>query len=370
MICLIVIAAAMTLFAQQNVRIKDVAHVSGVEDLQVYGYGLVVGLDQSGDRYQTIFTEQSVLNMLRNMGISLPEKHLRLRNVAAVMVTGILAPFKRKGTKLDITVSSMGDATSLEGGTLILTALQGPDGATYASAQGPLATGGYDVQNRGLTRVKKNHSLVGRIPDGAIVQREYNFNILNAKDLSLSLSNPDFSSAVSLAQSINSAFKTDLAAKAIDAATVTLDFSVLAQDSINKSLDLISFIAKVENLEFTVSSQAKVVVNERTGTIVAGGQVRISQVAVSHGSIKVEITNRPEVVQPQPFSLTGTTERLVNPETVVEEKDADMVVLNATATVSDLAQALNSVGAAPRDVIAILQAIKQAGALQAQLVIM
>ncbi|MBN1130582.1 MAG: flagellar basal body P-ring protein FlgI [Chitinispirillaceae bacterium] len=369
-IWLVTALMATTLFAQQNVRIKDVAHISGVEDLQLYGYGLVVGLDQSGDRYQTIFTEQSVLNMLRNIGISLPEKHLRLRNVAAVMVTGTLAPFKRKGTKLDITVSSMGDATSLEGGTLILTALQGPDGMMYASAQGPLATGGYDVHNRGLTRIKKNHVLVGRIPDGAIVQREYNFNILNNKELSLSLSNPDFSSALSLAQSINSAFKSDNVAKAIDAATVTLNTSAIVSSGDTMSADIVSFISKVENLEFTVSSQAKVVVNERTGTIVAGGQVRISQIAVSHGSIKVEIANRPEVVQPNPFTLTGTTEKIVNPETVVEEKDADMVVLDATATVSDLAQALNSIGVAPRDVIAILQAIKQAGALQANLVIM
>ena len=364
--------ASTAAVGQQGVRIKDVAHISGLEDVQLYGYGLVVGLDGTGDRYQTIFTEQTVTNMLRNIGISLPEKHLRLRNVAAVMVTGTLAPFKRKGTKFDITVSSIGDATSLEGGTLILTALQGPDGTAYASGQGPLATGGYDVSNRGLTRVKKNHVLVGRIPDGAIVQREYTFNLLNGKDLSIALTNPDFSSAISMAQSINKEFKRTSgapAARAADAATVLLSYDRLIQDSAYANLDIVEFISRVENLSFAVSSQSRVVVNERTGTIVAGGQVRISEIAVSHGGVKVEIVNNPEVVQPKPFTL-GETVKTANPQAVVEEKDADMVVLGGTTTVSDLAQALNSLGVSPRDVIAILQAIKQAGALQAQLVIM
>jgi flagellar P-ring protein precursor FlgI len=288
------------------------------------------------------------------------------------MVTSTLAPFKRKGTKFDITVSSLGDATSLEGGTLILSPLQGPDGNVYASAQGPLATGGYDIRDRGLIRIKKNHVVVGRIPDGAIVQREYNFNLLNGKDLSLSLTNPDFTSALSMVQSINAEFKRSPGsplAKAVDAATVTLDFALLSKDSTYRFMGPVELISKIENLSFTVSSQAKVVVNERTGTIVAGGQVRISQVAVSHGGIKVEIINQPEVVQPQPFTL-GKTETIPNPQAVVEEKPADMVVLNGTTTVSDLSQALNSLGVAPRDVIAILQAIKEAGALQAQLVIM
>jgi flagellar P-ring protein precursor FlgI len=372
-ICVYLIAImSITAIAQQGVRIKDVANISGLEDIQLLGYGLVVGLDGTGDKSQTVFTTQTVINMLKNMGISLPEQHLRLRNVAAVMATSTLAPFKRKGTKFDITVSSLGDATSLEGGTLILTPLQGPDGNVYASAQGPLATGGYDVRDRGLIRIKKNHVVVGRIPDGAIVQREFSFNLLNGKDLSLSLTNPDFTSALSMVQSINAEFKRNPGtplAKAVDAATVALDFGLLSKDSIYRFMGIVEFISKIENLSFTVSSQAKVVVNERTGTIVAGGQVRISQVAVSHGGIKVEIINQPEVVQPQPFTL-GKTETIPNPQAVVEEKSADMVVLNGTTTVSDLSQALNSLGVAPRDVIAILQAIKEAGALQAQLVIM
>jgi flagellar P-ring protein precursor FlgI len=310
--------------------------------------------------------------MLKNMGIELPDRHMRVRNVAAVMVTGHLAPFKRRGTRFDITVSSLGDATSLEGGTLILTPLQGPDGQVYASAQGPLATGGYDIRNRGLTHVKKNHVLVGRIPDGAIVQREYQLNVLDAHDLSLSLFVPDFTSAVSLAEALNEHFleryKLPIAA-AEDASTVSLNYTVISRDSLRNFMSLVEFISEVENVTFEQAVAAKVVVNERTGTIVAGGNVRLTEVAVTHGGVKVEIVNIPEVVQPQPFSM-GASTVIPNPEMVVEEKESEMVVLNGTTTVSDLAQALNSLGVSSRDVIAILQALKEAGALQAQLVIM
>ena len=368
-IVLMVICSTM---AQQLVRVKDVASLTGLEDVQLFGYGLVVGLAGTGDRTQTIFTEQTIGNMLKNMGIELPEKHIRVRNVAAVMVTGTLTPFKRKGTRFDVTVSSMGDATSLEGGTLILTPIQGPDGKIYASSQGPLATGGYDIRDIGLTHIKKNHVLVGRIPDGAIVQQEYAFNLLDGRDLSISLFDPDFTSALSLSKSINTEFNRPQnlpLARAIDAATVELDYRLLSRDSINNYINLIEFISKVENLSFAIATNAKVVINERTGTIVAGGEVKISQIAVTHGGVKVEVVNMPEVIQPQPFSL-GRTEVIPNPEQVVEEKDAELVVLDGTTTVSDLAQALNSLGVTPRDVISILQAIKEAGALHAQLVIL
>lgn len=369
---LLILAAVSSLSAQQAVRVKDVASLTGLEDIQLFGYGLVVGLAGTGDRNQTIFTEQTISNMLKNMGIELPEKHMRVRNVAAVMVTGTLTPFKRKGTRFDITVSSMGDATSLEGGTLILTPIQGPDGQIYASAQGPLATGGDDIRDRGLTHIKKNHVLVGRIPGGAIVQREYVFNALDGRDLSLSLSNPDFTSALSLAQTINREFNRTSnlpLARAVDAATVLLDYRLLTQDSIRNYIDVVEFISRVENLSFEVAKAARVVINERTGTIVAGGEVKISEVAVTHGGVKVEVVNIPEVIQPRPFSM-GQTVEVPNPEVVVEEKDMEMVVLDGTTTVSDLAQALNSLGVSSRDVISILQAIKEAGALHAQLVIL
>jgi flagellar P-ring protein FlgI len=359
-----VVISAAVLVSAQGIRIKDVASVSGLEDVQLFGYGLVVGLAGTGDRNQTVFTEQTIVNMLKNMGVELPERHIRVRNVAAVMVTGQLAPFKRKGTKFDVTVSSMGDATSLEGGTLILTPIQGPDGQVYASAQGPLATGGYDLRDRGLTHIKKNHVSVGRIPGGAIVQKEYQFNVLNSDNLSISLHSPDFSSAVSMAQSINTQYGVTGLAKATDAATVELDMA-----RTGGGVSPMEFIARVENITFEVASTAKVVINERTGTIVAGGTVRISQVAVTHGGVKVEVVNLPEVIQPVPFAL-GRTEVVPNPAMVVEEKDTEMVVLDATTTVSDLAQALNSLGVTPRDIIAILQAIKEAGALHANLVIL
>lgn len=367
---IILSACIMYCYASSGVRIKDVANISGLEDLQIYGYGLVVGLDGTGDRSQTVFTAQTVVNMLKNMGIELPAQQIRVQNVAAVMVTGILKPFKRKGTRFDITVSSMGDATSLEGGTLLLTTLQGADGAIYGSAQGPLSTGGYDVKYKSLVYLKKNHVLVGRIPDGAVVQKEYLFNALDNKELSLSLTSPDFSSAVSMANAINQEFKsisTNIA-KAVDPATVTLNFDAIARDSIRNYIGVVDFISKVENITFLASSQARVVVNERTGTIVAGGEVKISEVAVSHGSIKVEVVNAPEVVQPVPYNPSSAI--TPGPSVSVEEKAPEMVVLKGTTTVSDLSQALNSLGVSPRDVISIFQAIKEAGALQGQLIIM
>ncbi|MBD3319601.1 MAG: flagellar basal body P-ring protein FlgI [Chitinivibrionales bacterium] len=358
--------------AQQRVRVKDVSVVDGLEDLQLYGYGLVVGLAGTGDRQQTIFTTQTVTNMLKNMGIELPDKYMRLRNVAAVMVTGTLKPFLKTGTRFDVTVSSLGDASSLEGGTLILTALQGPDGVVYASAQGPLATGGYDIRNRGLTHIKKNHTLAGRIPDGALVQRQYELEPLRAAEISISLHTPDFTAASTMAKAINERFSEYTAspiARAVDAATVFLNYDLIARDSIRNKMNLIEFISLVQNTEFDVSSQARVVVNERTGTIVAGGAVKISEIAVTHGSIKVEIVNRAQVVQPQPFTL-GQTTTIPNPEIVIDEKDPELVVLDNTSSVSDLAHALNSLGVAPRDVIAIFQAIKEAGALHGQLIIL
>jgi flagellar P-ring protein FlgI len=268
-------------------------------------------------------------------------------------------------------VSSIGDATSLEGGTLLLTPLAGPENGVFASAQGPLATGGYDVRYKGAAYMKKNHVLVGRIPDGAIVQKEYVFNVLDGRDISLSLSSPDFTSAVSMASAINTAYKSATlpVAKALDAATVKLSYEAFIRDSLRSLTSLAEFISKIENVTFAVSSQARVVVNERTGTIVAGGNVKISEVAVTHGGIKVEVINNPEVVQPTPLT-TGTTTIVPNPDITIEEKSPEMVVLKGTTTVSDLAQALNSLGVTPRDIISIFQAIKEAGALQAQLVIM
>ncbi len=369
----IVLLLTFSLLAQA-VRVKDVSNINGVEELQIFGYGLVVGLAGSGDRANTVFTAQTVKNMLKNMGIELPNQQISLQNVAAVMVTSTLDPFKKRGTKLDITVSSIGDARSLEGGVLIMTPLQGPDGRIYASAQGALSTGGYDIRNRGISQVKRNHVLVGRIPDGAIVQDEYAFSQLNSATLAVSLNQPDFTSAVSMATAINgylvSQFNvTSAIAKADDAATISLDFQTAQKEITGKPVNLAEFISFVENVNFEISMPARVVMNERTGTIVAGSNVKISEIAVTHGGIKVEIVNRTEVVQPQAFTM-GESITIPNPEQVVEERDMDMVVLGETATVADLAQALNSLGVSSRDVISIFQAIKEAGALQGKLIVM
>jgi len=375
---ILTVILALTLLAApalsaQNVRVKDVAAVSGLEDVQIFGYGLVVGLAGTGDRNTTVFTTHTMRNMLKNMGIELPEKQMMLRNVAAVMVTGTLNPFKKQGSRLDVVVSSIGDARSLEGGTLILTPLQGPDGVSYASAQGPIATGGYDLRDRGMAQMKKNHTLVGRIPDGAIVQSEYKFNNFNGINLALSLNQPDFTSAVTMAKAIDGYLVgefgfTKKIASAADASTITIDFQS-AQQQMQGGVGLAEFISYVENVTFNVAMAARIVVNERTGTIVSGGNVRISEVAVTHGGIKVQIVNRPEVIQPVPFTF-GQSVTVPNPEMVVEEKEMDMLVLNETTTVGDLADALNSLGVSSRDIISIFQAIKEAGALQGQLIIL
>ncbi|MGM0442799.1 MAG: flagellar basal body P-ring protein FlgI [Fibrobacterota bacterium] len=358
----------------QDVRIKDVSNIDGLEEIQVYGYGLVVGLGGTGDRSTTVFTAQTIKNMLRNMGIELPDKQIHLKNVAAVMVTGSLTPFKKKGTKIDVVVSSIGDARSLEGGTLLMTSLQGSDGRVYASAQGALSTGGYDVRNRGLSKAKKNHVQVGRIPEGAIVQSEYAFNNFNGNDLSISLDKPDFTSAIAMRDAINAAAAAQLnvqdrIAEAADASTVNLNYPLARDAAGGAPISLAEFISIVENVSFTIAMPARVVMNERTGTVVAGSEVKISEVAVTHGGIKIEIINRPEVVSPQPFTM-GESVTVPNPEQVVDETERDMVVFEENATVTDLSQALNSLGVAPRDIISIFQAVKQAGALHGELMVM
>ncbi|MGM0462921.1 MAG: flagellar basal body P-ring protein FlgI [Fibrobacterota bacterium] len=372
-LCIGVLLWVPLLFSQE-VRIRDVSNVDGLQDVQVYGYGLVVGLAGTGDRSSTVFTNQTIKNMLKNIGIEMPEQQINLRNVAAVMVTGTVTPFKKRGTRIDVQVSSIGDARSLEGGTLIITALQGSDGEVYASAQGPISTGGYDVENRGFNRARKNHVLVGRIPDGAIIQNEYEFNSFSGANLSLSLDRPDFSSAVAMTTSINAYAQAELGidqpiASARDAATVDLDYNVVAGFVEGETMGLAEFISLIENVTFTISMPARVVMNERSGTVVAGSDVRISEVAVTHGGIKVEITNRPEVVMPQPFTM-GQAVTVPNPEQVVEEQDMDMVVLDQNTTVTELSQALNSLGVSPRDIITIFQAIGEAGALHGELVVM
>lgn len=343
-------------------RIKDVAGLSGLSDVQLVGYGLVVGLPGTGDGSRTQFTVQSVANMLKKMGIEVPPERLRLRNVAAVMVTADLAPFVKPGKRIDITLSSLGDARSLEGGTLLMTPLQASDGEVFAVAQGSISVGGEDIRdNRGRTRQSRNHTLSGNIPGGALVQQEIPLGKFALDGLRWVLHQPDFTSAVAMATAINTAFPG--VARAEDAS------SVFVQVPANQQADLMSFIARTEGLVFTTSTVARVVLNERTGTLVAGADVRISEVAVSHGSVVIQIEATDTVSQPAPLTA-GTTVTTTREDVEVQQQNPGVRVLPAVSNAGELAQALNSLGVSPRDIITIFQAIKRAGALHADLVIM
>ncbi|MBI4611242.1 MAG: flagellar basal body P-ring protein FlgI [Candidatus Rokubacteria bacterium] len=349
-------------------RVKDVARVIGVRDNELYGYGLVLGLNGTGDRRQNaFFTVQSIQNLLIRQGINLPPngRTIETKNVAAVMVTAKLPPFAKPGTTIDITVSSLGDATSLGGGTLLLTPLQAADGKVYAVAQGPVSIGGgFSVTAPGTGEsVQKNHPTVGRIVNGATVEREVQM-VVGPQRLSIALLQPDFTTSARLAQAINAGLG-DALAQAIDAATVTVAVPAPAQQR------LVEFMAQIEQVEVPTDAPAKVVVNERTGTIIMGSQVKISTVAVSHGNLSIQIKSEFQVSQPLPFAPGGAQTTVVpKTETTVKEEKAPVVLLKSGASIGDLVQGLNAIGATPRDLIAILQAIKRAGALHAELEIM
>lgn len=349
-------------------RIKDVARLEGQAETQLIGYGLVVGLKGTGDGQRTQFTTQSIVNMLRNTGIEVPRERIQVKNVAAVMVTAKLNPYIKKGSNLDVTVSSIGDAKSMEGGTLLLSPLQGTDGEIYALAQGALSIGGINRESAGgKGQFQKNHTLVGEIPSGAIVQKEATGSLQSSEELVISLATPDFSSAVALAKAVNANFKTPIAT-ALDPVSIKV---AIPEEFKARRME---FIAEVENLDFLVSSTARVVLNEKTGTVIAGGNVSIAEVAVSHGNITIEVkqnqqTNVQNVVPP----VGGTVQQTSRSETEdmkVSEPKSDMKVIPATSNVADLAKSLNALGVSPRDIIAIFQAIKRAGALNAELVVM
>ncbi|MGL1903562.1 MAG: flagellar basal body P-ring protein FlgI [Fibrobacterales bacterium] len=343
-------------------RIKDVAQINGLEATQLVGYGLVVGLDGTGDGSRSSFTIKSVVNMLRNLGVEVPDETLRLRNVAAVMVTSELEPFMKRGLKIDVTLSSMGDARSLEGGTLLMTPLQGPNRNVYALAQGAVSVGGLSVRDsKNRRRLARNHVLAARISGGAIIKVEPPVANLNKSALQWSLSAPDFSSAVAMTAALNRTFNG--AAKTIDAATVEISVPKNFRDNV------MGFIAQAENVTFSISAKAKVILNEKTGTIVAGANVQISTIAVSHANININIRATEQVSQPNALTQ-GKTTSIIQEKTQLQEDKYEMKVLDAVSNVGELATALNSLGVTPRDVIAIFQSIKKAGALHAELVIM
>jgi flagellar P-ring protein precursor FlgI len=338
-------------------RIKDIADVVGVRENALYGYGLVVGLAGTGDTERILFTQQSLAGMLGRLGIRIDPKEVRARNVAAVMVTARLPPFARPGTRIDIAVSSMGNARSIAGGVLLVTPLSGGDGKVYAVGQGPVQVAGFDVGFGGAS-LRKNTPTSGRVPGGATVERAVTVDLASGP-IVLALRRPDLTTASRLAAAVNQKVGPGTA-KATDPAGVTVTLPEAQKE------DLVGFLSSIEALEVEADQRARVVVSERTGTVVAGEGVKIRPVAVSHGGLQVRIQSQPVFSQPNPFGQ-GTTVQGTQDRVGASEAATGAVALPATSTVEDLAKALNLLGAGPRDLIAVLEAMKSAGALDADL---
>ncbi len=353
------LCAALT-GGQSAVRLKELAALEGVRDNQLIGYGLVVGLAGTGDRRQTVFSAQTLTNLLEKMGVSVSPAAIRVNNTAAVIVTGTLPPFAQPGTRIDATAAAIGDASNLQGGLLLLTSLMGADGQTYAVAQGAVVTGGF-VAGRGGNSQTVNHPTVGRVPAGAIVERA-SPSVPPAGQIRLQLRRADFSTAARIAEAVNRRFAAPgkPVARAENSALVSVavpdEYAARATD----------FVAALESLTVASDRPARVVVNERTGTIVLGKEVRITPVAVMHGNLTVEIQTSFAVSQPAPFS-PGSTEVVPQVGVGIKEEKTRNLVLKEGATVEELVRALAAIGSTPRDVIAILQSLAGAGALEAEL---
>ncbi len=379
------IISVMTIlfFASQAsaARIKDVADIGGVRDNQLIGYGLVVGLAGTGDDIENGFTKETLANMLSRQGLGMKEESreaLDSDNVASVMVSAALPPFAKVGTRIDVTVSSIGDAESLRGGTLLMTPLKGADGKVYAVAQGALSVGGF-AAGGSSAGISKNHPTAGRITNGAFVERELVYDFETRRSLTINLHRPDFTTARGVAAAID-AMGEGVAAKLVDSSTVAVDLGVSFQGNI------VEFISKIENINVEVDSPAVVVIDEKTGTIVMGENVRISTVAVAHGNLYIQIKEKKDVSQPAPFAPAppagsrpvdagggtvvapgGQTVITTDTEIGVEEEKNRLMVVPRGVTIQEVVKALNAIGVTPGDLITILQTIKSAGALQADL---
>ncbi|MHC4945808.1 MAG: flagellar basal body P-ring protein FlgI [Planctomycetota bacterium] len=349
--------------AGQEVRIKDITNIQGVRDNQLTGLGLVTGLDGTGDG--TAATRTALVNVLRKNNLNVSPAEIALGNVALVVVTATLPPFERTGNKIDVTVTSVGDCTSLHGGTLLQTPLKAAASEdTYAVAMGPVSIGGFSASGSAAS-VTKNHNTVGVIPDGAIIEKEVSMKLLfdeRRKIIHFTLRNPDFTTATRVARAINEKYKKSAAA--LDMKSVEVKIPKGFDDN------LIGFVAEVQTLKITPDSLAKVIINERTGTIVAGANVRISTVAITHGNLIITIAESPEVSQPMPYAPEGETVIVDRTDLSVTEEPANFTIVPGNSSVADLAQALNAIGATPRDLVVIFQLIKKAGALHAKLELM
>ena len=342
--------------AMRQARIKDISSVEGIRDNQLMGYGIVVGLNGTGDSQQTTFPTQTLASILLRMGVGVPASAIRVQNLAAVFVSATLPPFARPGTKLDITASSAGDARSLEGGLLLMTPLYGTDGKVYAQAQGALVVGGYSVSVNGNTK-QFNHPTTARIPYGAMVERSLQTEIAEVKQFSLLLNDADFHSAEAMAHAINLELGRP-AAHAVDSRRIAL--------AVAPGEEIPALLARVEGIEVPVFPRAKVVVNERTGTVVIGGKVVLQPVSILHGGLAVNVVSEFQVSQPNAFGQ-GTTQTVQQTRVEAKDKPVSRIELKQGATVDDLVRSLQTIGASARDVISILQAMKSAGALEAEI---
>lgn len=357
---IIMLAASLLLAGRcEAARIKDIAFVEGVRPNQLVGYGLVVGLNGTGDKSSATYTMQSISNMLNRMGLKLDSNSIKVKNTASVLITAELPPFIKPGAKIDVLVSSIGDATSLQGGTLISTPLKGPDGSVYAVAQGAIALAGFSAGGQGAN-VSKNHQTAGKITDGALIEKEVQLTLGGRDDFFISLRSPDFTTARRMAVAINDALKTDVA-HAVDAGMIMVK---VPED---RRKGMVEYIASIETLDVKPDNITKVVINERTGTVVIGENVRLSTVAISHGDISIEIKTQYYISQPPPLSPKGETVVVPAEKATVKEEKSRLILLPETVTLGEVVRALNLVGVTPRDLVAILQAIKAAGALQAEL---
>ncbi len=344
----------------QPVRLKDVARVQGVTTNQLVGYGIVTGLNQSGDSTSVAFTSKTIQNVLQSFGLSTTSQDVRTRNVAAVIVTASLGPFAHSGDTADVTVSAMGDATSLQGGTLVMTELRAANNLVYATAQGPVSVGGFSASDgtNGPNSITKNHVTAGRVPQGAVIARDMITNIQQDQaGFSYVLTSPDFKTAARVAQVLNARFGGGTA-RANDAETVRVNLPA------RYAGDPVDFLADAGDLSVNADALAKVVVNERTGTVVMGGDITLAPCAIAHGNLSITISTGNQVVPAAPFS-TGQPPTQSNTQITAGEGNKKLVYISGAATLAQVVRALNTIGVSPRDLISIVQTLRQAGSLQA-----
>ena len=342
-----------------SARIKDIANIEGFRTNQLVGYGIVVGLNGSGDGTQVEFTKQILANMMDRLGVTVNPDDVKVKNTATVMITAELPAFAKAGTRIDALVSSMGDAKSLQGGTLLMTPLRAPNREVYAVAQGAVSIGGFAVSGDAGS-VQQNHPTAGIVPNGAIVEQDLPVSFNYRRKLVLNLYYPDFTTSFRMAEKINGYFGKQVA-KALDPTRVSMNVPEGLRD------DPVRLVYEIENLQVAIDAKAIVVLNERTGTVVMGQNVRISTVAVSHGNLNIEIKETPQVSQPAPFARRGETVVVPRTNIYVSEEKNKLLLMPEGVTIGEVVRALNSIGASPRDLIAVLEAIRASGALQAEL---